>query len=155
VLAQTHYVRGNLISARAYADSARMGFEERLRSVPNDAQSRVFLGLALAYLGRRFEAIEEGRKGLALQPLTKDAWWGAYFQHQLARIYLLVGQPERALDQLEPLLKIPSCLSSGWLRIDPAFAPLKGNPRFERLVNGTQGKSQDFSGGFSLRRAAG
>jgi len=44
------------------------------------------------------------------------------------RIYLLVGQPEKALDELEPLLKIPYYLSPGWLRIDPTFAPLKGNP---------------------------
>jgi hypothetical protein len=54
------------------------------------------------------------------------------------RIYLLVGEPEKALDQLEPLLKIPYLLSPGWLRIDPTFAPLKGNPRFERLVAGTE-----------------
>src|SRR4029077_1647149 len=50
--------------------------------------------------------------------------------------YLLVGEPEKALDQLEPLLKMPYYLSPGWLPIDPTFAPLKGNPRFERLVAG-------------------
>jgi hypothetical protein len=57
---------------------------------------------------------------------------------QLACIYLLVGEPEKALDHLEPLLKIPYYyLSPGWLKIDPNFEPLRGNPRFERLVNGT------------------
>jgi hypothetical protein len=59
-----------------------------------------------------------------------------YIQHQLARIYLLAGEPEKALDQLEPLLTIPYELSPGWLRIDPTFVPLRGNPRFERLVAG-------------------
>ena len=64
---------------------------------------------------------------------------GPYLQHHLGRIYILVGEPEKALDQLEPLLKIPYYLSPGWLKIDPNFDPLRGNPRFERLVNGHVG----------------
>ncbi|MFL5494279.1 MAG: TPR end-of-group domain-containing protein, partial [Gemmatimonadales bacterium] len=63
-----------------------------------------------------------------------DGYIGPYLQHQLARIYVLVGEPEKAIDQLESLLKMPYFLSPGWLRIDPNFAPLRGNPRFEKLV---------------------
>ena len=84
----------------------------------------------------KLEAIREGQRGVALLPISRDAYLGPYVQHQLARIYLLVGEPEKALDQLEPLLKIPYMLSPGWLRIDPNFAPLRGNPRFQRLVEG-------------------
>jgi hypothetical protein len=76
------------------------------------------------------------RSGTWIGPFSRDATVGPYLQHRLARIYLLVGEPEKALDQLEPLLKIPYYLSPGWLKIDPNFAPLRGNPRFERLVNG-------------------
>ena len=50
--------------------------------------------------------------------------------------YVLVGEPEKALDQLEPLLRMPYYLSPGWLKIDPTFAPLRGNSRFERLIAG-------------------
>jgi TolB-like protein/Tfp pilus assembly protein PilF len=136
VRAQTYYLQGNAARARVYADSARLAFEDQLKETPENAQSHVFLGLALAYLGRKAEAVREGERGLALLPVSRDAYSGAYDQHQLARIYLLVGEPDKALDQLEPLLKIPYYLSPGWLRIDPTFAPLKGNPRFERLVAG-------------------
>ncbi len=136
VRAETEYVRGNLGKARIYADSARQAFVEQLQATPDNAQRHMFLGLALAYLGRKAEAIAEGKRGLALSPPSQEAFGGTYNQHQLVRIYLLVGEPEKALDLLEPLLKMPYYLSPGWLRIDPTFAPLRGNPRFERLVGG-------------------
>ena len=134
---QTWWMRGDKARARAYADSARAAFEQQLKAAPDDPQLHALYGLALAYMGRKAEAIAEGEKSLALMPISKDATNGAYDQHQLVRIYIMVGEPEKALDQLEPLLKMPYTLSPGWLRIDPAFAPLKGNPRFERLLKGT------------------
>ena len=45
-----------------------------------------------------------------------------------------MGEPEKALDHLAALLKIPYWLSPGWLKIDPNFDPLRGNPRFQKLV---------------------
>ena len=137
VFMQTWWMRGDKDKARAYADTARMAFETQLRDAPDDAQLHVLYGLALAYMGRKEQAIAEGERGVALLPLSRDALNGAYMQHQLVRIYLMVGEPEKALDRLEPLLRVPYFLSPGWLRIDPAFEPLKGNPRFERLIAGT------------------
>jgi serine/threonine-protein kinase len=136
VRAQTYALRGNQALTRVYADSARLANEEQLRATPDDGQRHAFRGLALAYLGRKAEAIQEGERAVALVPISRDAYNGEYLQHQLVRIYLLVGEPEKALDQLEPLLRMPYYLSPGWLRVDPTFAPLKGNPRFERLVAG-------------------
>jgi tetratricopeptide (TPR) repeat protein len=123
-------------SARVYADSARLAMEAQLRDSPQDAELRVLYGLALAYVGRESEAAREGQRALASLPIAKDPFNGVYIQHQLVRIYLLIGEPEKALDQLEPLLKIPYVLSPGWLKIDPNFDPLRGNPRFDRLVAG-------------------
>jgi tetratricopeptide (TPR) repeat protein len=140
VLAQAYALRGDAAKTRVYADSARRALESQITDTPQhglQAQRHAFLGLALAYLGRRAEAIREGQYAVVLLPTEKDAQIGPYLQHQLVRIYLLVGEPDKALDQLEPLLKIPYYLSPGWLKIDPNFAPLGGNPRFERLVNGT------------------
>ncbi|MDQ3136186.1 MAG: hypothetical protein M3Q93_01190 [Gemmatimonadota bacterium] len=73
---------------------------------------------------------------MVLLPIAKDAFNGTYIQHQLVRIYVLVGEFDNALDQLEPLLKVPYYLSPGWLRIDPTFAPLRGHLRFDRLADG-------------------
>jgi hypothetical protein len=78
--------------------------------------------------------MKAGERAVALLPLSGDGYTGPYFQHLLVRIYLLVGEPDKALDRLEPLLKIPYFLSPAWLRIDPTFERLRGNPRFERLL---------------------
>jgi len=95
---------------------------------------RITHALALAYLGRKSEAIAEGERAVELLPVTRDAFDGANMQKTLVEIYLLLGENEKALAWLEPLLKIPFYLSPGWLRIDPTFAPLRGNPRFAQLL---------------------
>jgi TolB-like protein/tRNA A-37 threonylcarbamoyl transferase component Bud32 len=135
-LAQVYGLRGDRTKMRAYADSARLAWEEQLRGAPDDPQLPVLRALALAYMGRYDEAIREGERAVAQWPITRDASSGPYFQLQLVRIYLLAGEPEKALDQLEPLLKVPTYLSPGWLKVDPTFAPLRGNPRFQRLIAG-------------------
>ncbi len=133
-LTQAYALKGDAAKVRTHAEEARKALEEQRRAAPNDAQRHVFLGLSLAYLGRKEAAIQEGERGLALLPVSKDARGGLYIQHQLVRIYMLVGEPEKALDRLEPLLKMPYFLSPGWLKIDPNFDPLRKNPRFQKLV---------------------
>ncbi|MBV9879150.1 MAG: hypothetical protein JO180_01585, partial [Gemmatirosa sp.] len=136
VLAQTYALRGDAAHTRAYADTAHRALQAQLRAAPADAQRWVVDGLALAYLGRRAEAVAAAERGAAMLPVGRDAVMGAYLQHQLARVYLLTGRPEQALDALEPLLRMPYYLSPRWLRIDPTFAALRGNARFERLSAG-------------------
>jgi serine/threonine protein kinase/tetratricopeptide (TPR) repeat protein len=137
-LAETYALRGDRARTRAYADSATAAFEEQIKGTPDNSQLYLLLGTALAYSGRKDEAVREGKIGLQQTPIEKDAYGGAYNQHQLARIYILVGEPDKALDQLGPLLKLPYYLTPAWLKIDPAFDPLRSNPRFQRLVTGTR-----------------
>jgi serine/threonine-protein kinase len=111
-----------------------MESEALARTIPDEAQNRVFLGVMLAILGRKAEAIREGELAVSMIPTSKDAYAGPYLQHQLVRIYILTGEPEKALDRLEPLLGVPYYLSPGMLRIDPNFDPIRQHPRFQRLV---------------------
>jgi eukaryotic-like serine/threonine-protein kinase len=136
VLAECYRLRGDARRAGAYADSARVALEEQLEAVPDDPWLHVTMGHALAILGRKAEAIAEGERANTLLPITRDAMFGAQVQQRLVRIYIIVGEPEKALDKLEPLLEVPYWLSPEWLRLEPTFAPLKGNPRFEKLVAG-------------------
>jgi TolB-like protein len=136
-LAHTYYLHGDRSRARAYADSVRQALEGQLRDQPDNAQAHAILGTALAYLGRKADAIREGRRSVELVSVARDGYTGPYLQHQLVRIYLLVGEDEKALDQLDPLLKLPYYLTPAWLKIDPMFDPLRKNPRFQRLVAGS------------------
>jgi serine/threonine protein kinase/TolB-like protein len=141
-LARAAALNGRTASARVYAEEARKAFAAQLRALPDDAPLLAELALALAYLGRKEEAVLHGERSVAMLPSTKDAVVGPYLQHRLVQIYTLVGEPEKAIDTLEPLLKFPYELSPAWLSIDPNFDPLRKNPRFQRLVAGGTSDAQ-------------
>jgi serine/threonine-protein kinase len=131
VLAQVHHARGDDRRSRSYADSALRAFEVNVREAPRDAQVRTLMGLAEAYAGRFADATQDGERGVVM---NEDEYFEPYLKQQLARIYLLAGQQDKAIGLLEPLLKAPHTLSPGWLRIDPTWNPLRSNPRFQRLA---------------------
>jgi len=137
-LTQAYALNGDTPGTRRHADQARAGYEAQLRETPNNAQQHALFGLSMAYLGdgHKEEAIREGLRAVELAPLSKDAFSGPYLQTLLARIYMLVGEPDKAIDQLEPLLKVPCFLSPAWLAINPFYEPLRSNPRFQKLVAG-------------------
>ena len=98
---------------------------------------RTIYGVALAYAGRVKEGVREGERGVAELPASKDGRYGTYNEHLLVRTYLLAGEREKALAHLTTLLRLPYFLSPAWLALDPAFEPLRGDPRFQRLAAGT------------------
>jgi tetratricopeptide (TPR) repeat protein len=136
-LSEAYRRLGDSLRAHSYADSAKAAYQRSLARTPNDPDLHSKLGLALAYLGQPESAVSEGRRAVEMLPISVDALAGPTLQENLARTYLLVGEPERAIETLAPLLKLPGHLSSHWLRIDPTFAALRGHPRFERLVQGS------------------
>jgi TolB-like protein/Flp pilus assembly protein TadD len=134
VLAQTHALRGDVARARAYADTALVAADDQLRDAPDDPQRHMVRGLALAMIGRPAEAVTAGERAITLASARPNATLQPYLQHQLAKIHLMAGERAKVLEVIEPLLRVPYYVSPQWLRIDPTFAPLRGNERFERLA---------------------
>ena len=122
-LANVSRLRGDSSGARAYGDSAQRAYAEQLRVAPDDGFLHVRRGLALAYAGRKAEAVTEGERASALVPISRDAYIGARILHHVAHIYAVVGEQDKAVDRLEELLRVPYPVSAAWLRIDPDWAP--------------------------------
>jgi TolB-like protein/Flp pilus assembly protein TadD len=133
-LAQIYAAWGDRPRARAYADSARASFAEQLEAGPRDGEIHAMHALSLAYLGRIGEAVREGERGAALLPVSRNANFGFYVQELLARVYVMAGEPEKAVERLEVLLAGPSIISRDRLRVDPHYAPLRDHPAFTRLL---------------------
>ena len=119
---------------RAYYDSARALVERKILEQPDDARFHSALGIAYAGLGRKADAIREGKRAVELLPISREAWRGTYRVRDLARIYVMVGEHSAAIDELVTLLSRPSDISAAWLRIDPVWAPLRENSRFQKLI---------------------
>ncbi|HEU4525138.1 MAG TPA: hypothetical protein VFR62_08950, partial [Gemmatimonadales bacterium] len=126
--------RGDHRAERAHADSALPRLARQLGERPDDAKLLARVGLAYARAGRRADAVRAGRRAAELMPPSLDANSGPYVLAKLAQIYILVGEHDRALDTLEPLLQVPGWITPSLLRSDPIWSALRAHPRFARLT---------------------
>ena len=107
----------------------------QLAAHPEDAQIYELLGRSLALAGQKTEAVESALRSLKIREIDMDASTGNYVRYQVARILVQAGAYEKALDLIEPLMTgFYSEITPAWLRLEPVFRPLKGNPRFEKLI---------------------
>jgi TolB-like protein/Flp pilus assembly protein TadD/predicted Ser/Thr protein kinase len=136
LLAYSAALRGATAQARTLYQEALQIAEKRLKESPEDERVYSSLGIAYAGLGRREEAIRAARKATELLPVEKEAWRGSYRLMNLAQVYTMVGEHEKAVDLLERLLSIPSDLSAQMLKLDPTWKALRENKRFQALVRG-------------------
>jgi TolB-like protein/Tfp pilus assembly protein PilF len=127
-------VRGDEAAARAAFTRARARQEEILRAQPDYAPALCVLGLIDAGLGRKDDALREGRRAIELLPVTKDSANGPALLHFFAVICAWTGEKDLALKQLDLAVQHPGPLSYGPLRLHPYWDPLRGDPRFEKIV---------------------
>jgi hypothetical protein len=120
--------------ARALFAAARVQQEKTVQAEPNYGLALCVLGLLDAGLGRKEEALREGRRAVELVPVEKDALVGPTMIKYLAMIAAWTGDKDLACEQLAIAIRPPSTLSYGQLKLLPFWDPLRGDPRFEKIV---------------------
>ena len=122
------------VKARAAFAAARAEQEKVIQAQPDDAYALCVLGLIDAALGRKEEALREGRRAVELLPVQKDAKHGPAMNKYLAMIAAWLGDKDLACEQLAIAVSRPNDLSYGQLKLLPLWDPLRGDPRFEKIV---------------------
>jgi TolB-like protein/Tfp pilus assembly protein PilF/class 3 adenylate cyclase len=127
-------MKGDDVAARAAFTQARVSQEEILRVQPDYAPALCVLGLIDAGLGRKEDALREGRRAIELLPVTKDSVNCPALLQFFAVICAWTGEKDLAIEQLSRAIQYPGPLTYGSLRLHPFWDPLRGDPRFEKIV---------------------
>ena len=135
------YWEGVVARWRGEKDNASLAFTDARRQVEEVAQKQPDFPAALSLLGlidagleHKEDAIREARRACELLPMTADAVDGVAYAANLAQVYVWTGEKDLALDQLERVERVPNFVSYGFLKLQPIWDPLRGDPRFERIV---------------------
>jgi len=102
---------------------------------PNYGPALCILALIDAGLGRKEEALRESRRAIELVPMEKDSINGEAMIHYSAIVAAWVGEKDLALEHLAQAARLPGYVTYGRLKLLPWYDPLRGDPRFEKIVN--------------------
>jgi serine/threonine protein kinase len=117
-----------------YADSARSLLESQQERQRGQPLFHGQLGLAYAGLRQREEALANARLAVELLPRTREAWDAQFLVVNLAKVLMIFGEYEAAIEQVDLLLSIPGLITIPYLKLDPIWAPLREYPRFQELL---------------------
>ena len=127
-------VQGDFPRMPADFAAARDQLCRKVEAHPEDSALLSALGLIDGALGRAQEAIKEAKRAVEMLPISEDAWDGPSLVYNLAAVYALTNQPSLAFEQLSFLVETLGGMFYGQLKLDPAWDPLRQDPRFERLL---------------------
>jgi len=135
-LAWSHAQLGETDAARASYERVREAAEQATRREPADANAHLILGLAMAGLGIKDEAIRHGAQAMELMPMGLDAMVAPGYIDGMSIIYLTVGEYDRALDLLKAMVEMPALhqASPGFLKVDVLWDPVRNDPRFVQAL---------------------
>jgi TolB-like protein/Flp pilus assembly protein TadD len=126
---------GDIVGARATAEQMLGSLETLCQKDPDNSNFAEALSVTRAVLGQKDAAIKEAERAMTLLPSEKDAVQGPKVEEILALVEVILGDKNRAIPRLQRLLEIPygNCLTPALLRLHPAWDPLRGDPRFQKL----------------------
>jgi TolB-like protein/Flp pilus assembly protein TadD len=136
-----YLLQGDKSKARTALEHAQIVSERLLHEAPDDPARHAQHGLILAALGRKPEAIAEGKRAVELLPESQDALDGPQATAALAQIYAWTGESDEAFRLLDHLFAIPNNLTVPILKLDPAWDPLRKDPRYQALIDKYSAKS--------------
>jgi hypothetical protein len=122
--------------------AARAVLERRLDFKPEHARTIAVLAQVDAGLGHKELAIKEAKQAVELMPVSKDIYDGALVLEGLAQVYTWSNEPDRAIELLQELVTMPGYTNYARLKLHPMWNPLRGDPRFEKIVNSLAPKDQ-------------
>jgi non-specific serine/threonine protein kinase len=120
--------------SKLYFDSSRIQLEKMIKDNPQDERLHSSLGKTYAALGNKEKAIYEGKKGIELLPIEKEAYRGYFRLWDLADIYTLLGDYDNALKQIDFILSIPGTFSINQLKLFALFDPLRNLPGYKAII---------------------
>jgi len=126
--------RGDRTGAVSAFNTAREEIQQKLREDPEDALLLGVLCVVNAGLQKKEESLAEGNRAVQLRPVDKDAVDGPVVLTRLAMACAWLGEKDAAIERLTYLAKVPSGPDYGQLKFDPAWASLRSDPRFEKIV---------------------
>jgi TolB-like protein/Tfp pilus assembly protein PilF len=135
-LAETSWIRGDSAGARSYGNTAAAEYARLIDGWGKAAELEqiiVLRAFALAYAGQSSVAIAEAQHALAVE--RQVGVRNAYLPFIFARVYVLAGKYDQAVEQLEEAIRRRDFYTRAWFQIDPTFKPLRNHPRFRRLVS--------------------
>jgi len=140
--AQIARAKGDSAGATAAFTATRAILEQRLAVKPEHARTLAVLAQVDAGLGRKELAIQEAQHAVELMPLSRDIYDGALVLEGLAQVYTWTNEPDRAIELLQKLATMPSYVNYARLKLLPMWNPLRGDPRFQKIVNSLAPKDQ-------------
>ncbi|PYI71364.1 MAG: hypothetical protein DMF08_08785 [Verrucomicrobia bacterium] len=134
--------KGDSARATAAFSAARTILEQKLAVKPEHARTVAVLAQVDAGLGRKELAIQEAQHAVDLMPVSKDIYDGALVLEGLAQVYTWTNEADRAIEVLQKLVTMPGYTNYARLKLHPMWNPLRGDPRFQKIVKSLAPKDQ-------------